>query len=98
MMKMECTCDQKVHTAPVECIEVSEGASDKVVEILKGYKKIFMVADENTYEVAGKKVEKLLSDAGMLSHKFVLQAHAHPTDTNVGRILIEAGIDQIPII
>ena len=96
MMKMECTCDQKVHTAPVECIEVSEGASDKVVEILKGYKKIFMVADENTYKVAGEKVEKLLADAGMLSHKFILKSPAHPTDTNVGRILIEAGIDQNP--
>ena len=56
-MKMECTCDQKVHTAPVKTIEVSAGASDKVAEILKGYNRIFLVADENTYKVAGEKVE-----------------------------------------
>ena len=93
-MKMECTCEQKLHTAPVKCIEVSEGAIQKVAEILKDYKQIFMVADENTYEVAGKEVERLLKDAGILSHIFVLKSPAHPTDTNVGRVLIEAGIDR----
>lgn len=94
MMKMECTCSQKVHTAPVECIEVSAGATEKVTELIKGYKRIFLVADENTYEVAGKRVEELLKEAGMFSHKFILESPAHPTDKNVGRILIEAGIDR----
>jgi len=94
MMKMECTCSQKVHTAPVECIEVSAGATEKVTELIKGYKRIFMVADENTYEVAGKRVEELLKEAGIFSHKFILSNPAHPTDKNVGRILIEAGIDR----
>lgn len=93
-MKMECTCSQKVHTAPVECIEVSAGATEKVTELIKGYKRIFLVADENTYEVAGKRVEELLKEAGMFSHKFILESPAHPTDKNVGRILIEAGIDR----
>lgn len=94
MMKMECTCSQKVHTAPVECIEVSAGAVEKVAEILKNYNRIFMVADENTYKVAGKRVEELLQSQEKLSHKFVLKSPAHPTDTNVGRVLIEAGIDR----
>ena len=94
MMKMECTCSQKIHTAPVECIEVSCGAAEKVAEILKGYNRIFLVADENTYKVAGNRVEQLLNSAGMFSHKFILQSPAHPTDTNIGRVLIEAGIDR----
>lgn len=94
MMKMECTCSQQVHTAPVECIEVSAGAVEKTAEILKDYNRIFMVADENTYEAAGKKVEELLKAQGKLSHKFILQSPAHPTDTNIGRVLIEAGIDR----
>ena len=94
MMKMECTCSQKVHTAPVECIEVSAGAVEKTAEILKNYNRIFMVADENTYEVAGKRVEELLRAQGKLSHKFILKNPAHPTDANVGRVLIEAGIDR----
>lgn len=94
MMKMECTCAQGVHTAPVKYIEISDGAIEKTAGILKDYKRIFMVADENTYEVAGRRVESLLKEAGILSHTFVLKSPAHPTDTNVGRVLIEAGIDQ----
>lgn len=94
MMKMECTCSQQVHTAPVECIEVSAGAVEKTAEILTGYNKIFIVADENTYKVAGKRVEELLKSKGMHSHTFVLKSPAHPTDTNIGRVLIEAGIDR----
>ena len=95
-MKMECTCEQGVHTAPVKCIEISAGAIEKTAEILKDYRRIFMVADENTYEVAGRKVESLLKEAGILSHTFILKNPAHPTDANVGRVLIEAGIDQDP--
>ncbi len=95
-MKMECTCEQGVHTAPVKCIEISAGAIEKTAEILKDYRRIFMVADENTYEVAGRKVESLLKEAGILSHTFILKNPAHPTDANVGRVLIEAGIDKDP--
>lgn len=96
MMKMDCTCEQKGHTAPVKHIEISSGAIDKTAEILQGYKRIFLVADENTYEVAGKRVEELLKANNMLSHTFVLKSPAHPTDANVGRVLIEAGIDREP--
>lgn len=96
MYSMKCTCEQKHHEAPVKCIEVSAGATEKIAHILEDYHRIFMVADENTYEVAGKRVEELLSAAGKLSHKFILKSPAHPTDTNVGRVLIEAGIDQNP--
>jgi len=93
MYDMECTCEQKKHTVPVKCIEVSENAVEKVPELLKGYQRIFMVADENTYEVAGRRVEELLKNAGMLSHVCVLKNPALPTDKNIGTVLIEAGRD-----
>jgi len=94
MISMQCDCEQKQHSAPVKTIEVSENASDKVVEILKDYNRIFLVADENTYEVLGKKVEKLLKDAGKLSHTCILENPCLPTNANIGRVLIEAGIDD----
>ena len=94
MLSMQCDCVQKQHSAPIETIEVSENASDKVVEILKNYNRIFLVADENTYEVLGKKVEKLLKDAGKLSHTCILENPCLPTNANIGRVLIEAGIDD----
>lgn len=93
-LSFPCSCEQKHHTAPVKAVEVSEHAVEKVPEILKEYHRIFLVADENTYAVAGKRVEELLRKAGMLSHSFVLPADALPTDTNVGRVLIEAGINR----
>ena len=92
--EISCSCEQKVHRAPLKAVEVSENAVEKVAEILKDYHRIFLVADENTYEVAGRRVEELLRNAGMLSHTCVLHAGAHPTDTNVGQVLIRAGIDR----
>ena len=52
MIEMDCSCVQKHHSIPTEVIEVSEGAIEKTAEILKDYRRIFLVADENTYRVA----------------------------------------------
>ncbi len=93
MIQMNCNCEQKRHSIPTETIEVSERAIEKVADILRGYTRIFLVADENTYEVAGKRVEALLSEAGMLSHTLVLPTPALPTAENVGKTLIAAGRD-----
>ncbi len=94
MLEMDCTCSQKKHFAPVKKIEVSGGAIEKVPEILSEYKKIFLVADENTYAVAGKRVEELLREKGNLSHTCILEKDALPTCANVGKVLIQAGRDE----
>ncbi len=94
MIEMDCTCVQKRHSIPTEVIEVSDRAIEKTADILKDYRRIFMVADENTYEVAGRRVEELLKNAGILSHTLVLPAPALPNAENVGKVLIEAGRDR----
>lgn len=94
MLKMECTCSQGEHTAPIKTLEVSRGAICKVAEILKDYNRIFMVADKNTYEVAGRFVEELLTKSGKLSHICIIDNPELPTNANVGKVLIEAGIDD----
>ena len=94
MIEMDCTCVQKHHCIPTEVIEVSEHAVEKTAEILKDYHRIFMVADENTYEVAGKRVEYLLKEAGNLSHVLILPSPALPNAENVGKVLMEAGRDR----
>ncbi len=94
MIEMDCTCVQKHHCIPTERIEVSEHAIEKTAEILKNYHRIFMVADENTYEVAGRRVEELLKSAGILSHVLILPAPALPNAENVGKVLMEAGRDR----
>ena len=94
MIEMHCTCVQKHHSIPTEVIEVSEHALLKVPDILNDYHRIFLVADENTYEVAGKQVESLLRNAGMLSHILILPSPALPNAENIGRVLIDAGRDR----
>lgn len=94
MIEMDCTCVQKHHAIPTEVIEVSDHAIEKVADILKDYHRIFMVADENTYLVAGRRVEQLLKSAGLLSHSLVLPSPALPNAENVGKVLIEAGRDR----
>lgn len=94
MLEMNCTCEQGKHTAPIKVLEISQGAINKVAKILKDYKRIFMVADKNTYEVAGKTVQNLLSNAGILSHICIIDEPELPTNSNVGKVLIEAGIDD----
>ena len=94
MMNMNCTCSKGAHSAPVKVLEVSENAILKIPSILSEYKKIYVVCDENTYEVAGKKIETLLRENNMLSHITVLEKDALPTNSNVGKVLIEAGIDD----
>lgn len=94
MIEMECTCVQKHHSIPTEVIEVSDHAIEKVAEILKDYSRIFMVADENTYQVAGKRVEEILKASGQLSHTLILSSPALPNAENVGKVLMEAGRDR----
>ena len=94
MIEMDCTCVQKHHQIPTEVIEVSDHAIEKVGEILKDYRRIFLVADENTYRVAGQRVEEILRGKGILSHTMVLPAPALPNAENVGKVLIEAGRDR----
>lgn len=94
MIKMDCVCKQKKHSAPVKVIEVSENAIEKIPEILSDYKRVFMVCDENTYNVAGEKVENLLKEKGNFSHKCIINSPGLPTYDNVGKVLIESGIDD----
>ena len=96
MLSMNCDCSQGGHTAPVKHIEVSSGAIEKLAQILEGYTDIMLVADQNTYKVAGARAEQILREAGMLSHVCVIDDPPLPSDKNVGRVLIEAGRDENP--
>ncbi len=94
MFTLDCTCAQKRHSIPTEVIEISEHAVEKVDDILKDFHHIYLVADENTYAAAGRRVEELLSAAGRLWKALILPASALPTAENIGKVLVEAGIDR----
>ncbi len=91
MIEFACNCDQKKHSAPLEGYEISSGALQKIPAILKNYKRIYMVADENTYRVAGKQVETILKENGMHFRTLVLDGDVIlPNPETIGKILLNA--------
>ena len=72
MIEFACNCAMGGHKAPLEGYEISSGAIEKIPEILKDYQKIYVVADEKTYQVAGKRVESILKAVGKHYRTLVL--------------------------
>ena len=48
MYQMNCECEQGFHSAALERAEIGEGMLEKIPEMLGEYKRIYLVADENT--------------------------------------------------
>ena len=77
------------HRAPIEKYEISSGAIKKIPEILKEYKRIYVVADTNTYRVAGKAVEELLKANGMHYNTYVFtKSPVLPNEDSIGKVLL----------
>ena len=91
MKRMECHCSRKFHQAPLEDIVIASGAIAKLPEILKDYRRIYLVADERTYAAAGQLCERVLAAAGMLSHTCILRGDIIlPHAETIGTIIINA--------
>lgn len=89
MIEVNCTCEKKTHRAPLERYEISSGAIRKIPEILKDYKRIYVVADKNTYEAAGRDVEAILQENGMLHGVYVFpDDYVLPNFESVGKVLV----------
>ena len=88
MYEMKCSCSQGYHKAVLEQIVFEEQAIEKIPEILKDYDQIFVLSDETTYEVAGKRVIDLLKKAGKYFHDYKLGKDPLPTPENLGNILV----------
>ncbi|MBO5374924.1 MAG: sn-glycerol-1-phosphate dehydrogenase [Clostridia bacterium] len=59
---VECTSCGKVHKCPIESVFVEENAILRLLALCQKYNKILLVADENTYAVAGETTEKILNE------------------------------------
>lgn len=75
----------------MESYEVSSGAIRKIPEILKDYNKIYLVADKNTYQCAGEKIEKILKACGKHFNTLVLdQEVVLPNVETLGKIILHS--------
>ncbi|MBR0278272.1 MAG: sn-glycerol-1-phosphate dehydrogenase [Clostridia bacterium] len=88
MINLKCNCKMGEHKAPVEEYVIEPGAIEKTADYVKKYSKIYMVCDETTYEVAGKKVEKILKDNNKLFSMIVLPKNPLPDYKTLGNILV----------
>ncbi|MGH4049975.1 MAG: hypothetical protein ACREVX_01265 [Clostridium sp.] len=72
----KCSCGRN-HSVEIKNIIVGAGVITKVSNVIKGYegKKVFIVEDLHTYEVAGKKVEELLINKFQVSKYIFKQEH-----------------------
>ena len=91
MIQFECNCSMGSHKAPLEGYDISSGAINNIPEILKGYNKVYMVADKNTYAAAGEAVEKILKEAGKHYRSYVLDGEVIlPNTETLGKIILNA--------
>lgn len=89
-MEYSCACG-KSHKVDIQAIRVGSGVIQELPGILRdlGASHIFLVADNYTYEAAGRQVEQLLDQAGLAYHKRVFQTETPlcPTSTPWGSVL-----------
>ena len=89
-INFDCSCGRN-HSVDIKSIKIGSGVINKVVEQLREHKgkEIFIVADKNTYEVAGKLVEEMLTEDFKLA-KFIFQdEHLVPDERALGRLVVE---------
>jgi len=98
---IQCSCG-RTHRADIEDIIIRKGAIDTLPDLLVKYqyKKIFLVADNNTYDAAGEQVEQLLKEKGfdLTRHVFKREGQLVPDEKSVSEFLIHVNKDADIII
>lgn len=76
-----CDCGCTHHTQ-VDDVIIEKGAIQRLPEVIKRYngRKVFVLADENTYKAAGEKVCAILKDHEISYSKFVFQGFSPEPD------------------
>jgi len=86
-----CDCGRE-HSANIEKVIIENRAIEKIPEVLNsgGYDKVFMVADKNTYNVAGLQVEKIITDSNikLYKHIFIRDEDLVPDEKAIAEFLI----------
>lgn len=86
----ECNCGKKHYGLLKDCF-IGDGAISHLIEMIKKYKGSYpyVLCDINTYEVAGKRVCKILEDEGMGYKLHVIKRnHPAPDERIVGEALM----------
>ena len=86
----KCSCG-KVHKCELQFLKIGRGVVKEVPDMVRTLKasKPFMVCDVNTWEAAGKEVDRILTEAG-IEHKIyqVPGTRPKPAEWELGSILM----------
>lgn len=86
--ELECDCG-RTHYAPIKKIDISRGALNSLPGYVKdfGYSHPYIICDRITYEIAAKKCEQLLKDAGYEPFTLILK-HLGFDEATLGEIVL----------
>ena len=87
-VKLECDCGH-THYAPIKAIKISRGALESLPGFVLdgGYRKPYILCDKITYEIAGKRCEELLRQAGLQPFVLVIR-HLGFDEATLGEIVL----------
>jgi glycerol-1-phosphate dehydrogenase [NAD(P)+] len=87
----DCSCGRK-HSVGIRKISIGKQQAAEVVKLTLEYgKNVFLVADSNTYDIYGKKIENELKKAGFYLTTYIFQTAGRliPDERAIGRLLVE---------
>lgn len=87
-VKLECDCGH-VHYAPIKAVKIGSGALDSLPDYVRqfGYRKPYILCDNITYEVAGRRCETLLRENGYEPSVLIIR-HLGFDEATLGEIVI----------
>ena len=91
----KCVCG-KIHTCPIEKIYIENGAITRLTKLCEEYKGILIVADENTFRVAGEQALNALINKTVKKVIFTGESVLIPNEEAIERVNRE--LTQIDII
>lgn len=92
----ECDCG-KTHSLPIKAVVIDVHAYERLADYCQqsGMKQLYMICDQNTWQAAGKKVQKILELAGISCEQFFVLANEHGDVVADEQTLIDMMV-QIP--
>lgn len=100
-LSFDCSCGRR-HTAGIKSIITGSSALNGLKEILEPFRQgeLFLMADDNTWDVCGRNVDQLLSCQGFRTKSFVFRSETTlvPDEKAIGRLFLEIGSETSAII
>lgn len=86
-----CSCGKK-HKIDIDQIVIEKGAVERVADLIRPYQAqtVFLIADSNTYNIAGKAVEQQLLDRGITvqPHVFETEGQLVPNEKSLADLVL----------